>query len=59
MTNLQTLVHLAFSEDDLMDALTSHAKDCIDYDEIAEKVLETCRHEINEIATNIACDLLY
>lgn len=42
-----------------MDALTSYAKDCIDYDEIAGKVLEACRNEINEIATNIACDLLY
>lgn len=59
MTKLQTLVQAAFSEDDLIEALTEQVTEYIDYDYIAQQLLETCRHEINEAAQEIACDLLY
>lgn len=58
MTKLRALIEAAFEEDELTEALVSQIQYHIDYDEIAERVLEDYEREITDIAASIACDIL-
>lgn len=58
MTKLRALIEAAFEEDELTEALVSQIQYHIDYDEIAERVLEDYEREITDIAADIASNIL-
>lgn len=58
MTSLRALIEAAFEPTQFHEALINQIQDHIDYDEVAEKVLEAYEQEITDIAADIACDIL-
>lgn len=58
MTSLRALIEAAFETTEFQEALVSQIQDHIDYNEVAEKVLEAYEQEITDIAADIACDIL-
>lgn len=58
MTNLRALIEAAFEPTQFEEALISQIQYHIDYDEVAERVLEDYEREITDIAASIACDIL-
>lgn len=58
MTSLRALIEAAFETTQFHEALASQIQYHIDYDEVAEKVLEAYEDEITDIAADIACDIL-
>lgn len=57
-SKFRNLIEAAFSRYELEEALVSKISDFIDYDEIAEAVLDSVTLEISEAAAEIALDYL-